>query len=83
MLEKLVGLDKVSILQCEELAKTFGYNSMEFDLCGPEGMEGAKWLDAYMGLFQLDGLDGFSVTRQFAFVENLWCENLRVPDKSQ
>lgn len=37
MLEKLVGLKAVSILQCEEMAKRLGYDSMEFDLCGPKG----------------------------------------------
>jgi len=81
MLEKLVGLEKVSILQCEEMAKRIGYDTMEFDLCGPKGKKPAIWIDAYLGLLQIKGNEKMIMTRQLMFVQDLWCENLRLPEK--
>ena len=75
-LELLVGLEKLTIHQCEELAKKVGYDSATFDLCGPKGRKPCKWLDAYMGLFIIEGDKGFCMTRQFEFVPDIWCENL-------
>lgn len=76
MLEKLVGLDKMTIHQCEELAKKFD-GKTEFDLCGPKGKKRAEWLDPWMGLFKIEGSDGFVMVSDFAFMSDLWCENLR------
>ena len=76
MIEKLIGLERMSILQCEALAKDIGFDSATFDLCGPNGRMKAKWLDAYMGIFQIDGQEGFIMTSQVQFAQNLWCENL-------
>jgi len=76
MIEQLVGLEKMSIQQCESLAKKFDYDGATFDLCGPKGRIKAKWLDAYMGIFMLEGSDGFNMTNQFEFNPDVWCENL-------
>lgn len=77
MYEKIVlGLEKLSILQCQAAAKDIGFDSATFKLCGPNGEKSAKWLDAYMGLFQVDGLDGFCTVGQFQYLEDLWCKDL-------
>lgn len=76
MLEKLVGLEKMTIHQCQELAKKAGYDKTEFLLCGPKGKMKAKWLDAYFGMFQIEGSDGFVMVQQFAFNPDVWCESL-------
>lgn len=76
MLEKLVGKDKLTIHQCQEMAKHFGFNGATFDLCGPKGKLPAKWLDAYFGLFQIDGQKGFVTVQHFQFAD-VWCENLQ------
>ena len=81
-LETLVGLDKLSINQCESIAKKMGFDHMTFDLCGPKGKRKAKWLDAYMGLFQVEGSDGFMMTRQLEFQPDVWCENLQMGSTS-
>ena len=74
-LEAIVGLERMTINQCERLAKDLGTNAT-FDLCGPKGKIKAKWLDAYMGLFQIEGSEGFVMTRQFEMRPDVWCENL-------
>jgi len=79
MLERLVGLDKLSILQCQQLAKDVSFDSATFDLCGPKGRMPCKWLDAYMGLFQIDGSEGFVMVSQIQYLPDVWCENLQPP----
>jgi hypothetical protein len=76
MLEKLYTGGEVSILQCQEIAKDVGFDSMTFDLCGPKGSRKAKWQDAYFGFFKLEGEDGLFSASQLQFAQDLWCENL-------
>jgi hypothetical protein len=76
MIEKILGLEKMNILQCQAAAKQFGFNSTTFDLVGPKGRMKAKWIDAYMGIFGLEGQDGFAMVHQIQFIPNLHCENL-------
>jgi hypothetical protein len=75
-LEVIVGLEKMTIHQCQELAKKVGFDKTEFMLCGPKGRVKAKWLDAYFGFFQVEGSDGFNTVQQFAFNPDVWCESL-------
>lgn len=82
-IETLMGLEKVSILQCEELAKDHGYNSMTFDIVGPSGSLQCKWLDAYMGMFQIIGKDGFLMTRDFQYAPDIYCKNLQVSQEEE
>lgn len=70
--------DRMSLYECERLARDGGYNSATFDLCGANGRLPCKWLDAYMGLFTIDGQDGFAMTRDFPS-HLVWCENLVTP----
>lgn len=80
--EAVVGLEKMTIHQCQELAKDIGFDKATFDLCGPKGKLKAKWLDAYFGMFQIEGSDGFVMVKQFAFTPDVWCENLAaLPDR--
>lgn len=75
------GRERFTIDECERLAKDLGaHDSMTFDLVGPSGRLGAKWLDAYYGLFQLDrDKDKCLSTAQFAYVADIHCENLSWP----
>lgn len=72
---------RMTIIQCEAIAKDIGFDCATFDLCGPKGRMKAKWLDAYMGMFEIEGQAGFILTRQVQFAENLWCENLMPANK--
>ena len=75
--------DKFTIRECEALAKHLdAFDKMTFDLVGPTGRLSARWLDAYMGLFQIDGLDGFSMVSQFQYTPDIHCENLE-PNPSE
>lgn len=77
MFEKMLGLEKMSILQCQQAAKKIGFDSATFDLCGPKGRIACVWLDAYMGAFvSKDKPDNFMLASQFQFNEDVWCENL-------
>jgi len=77
MLEKIVGLKKMNILQCQELAKKIGFDSATFDLCGPKGSVPCQWLDAYMGMFTtIADREHFMMTSQFQFNSDVWCINL-------
>jgi hypothetical protein len=82
-LNALVGLEKVSLHQCEELAKKLGFDSLRFDLVGPKGRKHCRWLDAYFGLFQIDGEDTAICTNQLTFVPDIWCENLQFGESSE
>lgn len=77
-IENMMGLEKVSILQCEKIAKDRGFDSMTFEIVGPTGRLSCKWLDAYMGLFQIVGEEGFLMTKQFQYAPDIYCENLQV-----
>lgn len=81
MLERLLGKDSVSILQCQDLAKNAGFDSMPFELHGPKGMKKAKWLDAYMGLFEIEGLEGFVHIKDFKYIADITCKNLGVEEE--
>lgn len=75
--ERLLGLERVSILQCQELAKDLGYDSTLFELHGPSGFKNCKWMDAYFGVFQIVGSNGFLMVSDFQFVPDVWCKNLK------
>lgn len=64
----------MNINQCERLAQEMGKENIEFYLVGPKGKRKAKWLDPWMGLFIVDGSDGFSMVRDYELMENLTCE---------
>lgn len=70
--------EKITILQCEELAQECAFDGSTFDLCGPTGRRKAKWLDAYMGLFEIEGINGFLMAKDFSFAPDVWCENFTV-----
>ena len=65
---------KMSLVECKNRAQDEGYNTATFDLCGILGRKKCKWLDAYMGLFQFEGNDGFVMTNDVKHM-NVWCEN--------
>ena len=52
-------------------------NDIVFDLCGPSGVKKCKWLDPYMGLFQVDGSSSFMMVSDIMFMD-VWCENIRL-----
>ena len=54
----------MTLKDCEERAKEEGFDSMEFTAFFPAGPKKCVWLDAYMGLFRVEGLDGFVMVSQ-------------------
>lgn len=78
-LEVITGLDKLTINQCQEMAKDLG-DGATFDLCGPKGRKPCRWLDPYMGLFIIDDAKGFTMVSQIQFAADLWCENIMPRD---
>ena len=72
--------ERMSLVECEDRAKDEGFDSATFEIVGPGGRMKAKWLDAYMGLFQIEGRDGFITTsdaKQQFRVLGLHCENFQ------
>jgi len=65
----------IDIFRAEREAQDLD-GTVKFDLCGPLGRKSCTWLDPYMGLFQIDGDDGFLMTRDIP--PSLWVENQRV-----
>ena len=51
--------EQMSLVECEDRAKDEGFDSATFEVVGPNGRVKAKWLDAYMGIFTVEGKDGF------------------------
>ena len=73
--------ERASIHDCEALAISSGaYDRATFDLVGPLGRIGARWLDAHMGLIEIDGQDGFLMSRDFDS-PLIRCENFAIPEK--
>lgn len=62
------------------VGKKIGFNSTTFDLVRPNGRLKAKWIDAYLGLFEIDGQESFTMANQFQFSPDIYCENI-LPDK--
>ena len=82
MIEKVFGIDKMNILQCQELAQDVGFDSATFKLCGPKGEIKCKWLDAYFGMFATeDDPDHFLMVKQFQFSNDVWCKDLMPANK--
>jgi hypothetical protein len=76
--EQLLGLPKMTIQQCQLVAKRLGFDTTTFDLCGPKGKLKAKWLDAHLGMFQTEDSKGFMMVNQWALAPDVWCENVMV-----
>lgn len=70
----------MNIYECERLAQEHGFNTVTFLADFPIGTVKCKWLDAYMGLIQIDMdelRDGFVTTSELAQdFPNLHCHNL-------
>ena len=49
----------MNLYQCEKYAKDNGFDSVEFEADFPIGATKCKWLDAYFGMFRIEGHDGF------------------------
>jgi hypothetical protein len=83
-LEVLTGNDRLSILQCEELAKEIGFDKMSFDLVGPKGKLKCKWLDAYFGMFKIiepgKESDRFMMSRDLMYAPGIYCENAMIEE---
>lgn len=52
----------MTLLECERLAEKEGFDKLKFTALFPSGPRMCQWLDAYMGIFQVDGLEGFLMT---------------------
>ena len=80
----LLSTPKLTIHQCEQIAKDLGFDKLKFDLVGPLGRKPAQWLDAYMGLFRLEeDPDHFIQVSQVSSALDLWCENVRLPEEEE
>jgi len=44
----------MNIYQCQKKAKDIGFDKAKFCALFPSGPKNCKWLDAYMGLIQVD-----------------------------
>lgn len=78
-LDVLTGNERISILQCQELAKKIGFNTTTFDLVGPTGKLKCKWIDAYYGIFEViepgQIKNGF-IAKEIMFVPDIYCDNV-------
>ena len=73
MIEKLLGLEKTTIHQCQIIAKKMAMENKAviFELVGPTGRLEAKWLDPHLGFFTINGESGFQSISMFDFSFNL------------
>ena len=70
--------NQFSIHDCEAMAKKEGYDKATFDLVGATGRIKCKWLDAYFGMFTMEGTPGFMTVNQVVEWGGLHCENFNV-----
>mgnify|MGYP000524126137 CR=1 FL=1 len=53
----------MNIYQCQKYAKQNGFDSVKFTTDFPIGTRTCKWLDAYFGMFTIEGItDGAFIT---------------------
>lgn len=60
---KVSDFGPCDIYKCERLAERFGYGRLRFVALFPAGPKVCTWLDAHMGIIQIEGMDGFVMTR--------------------
>jgi hypothetical protein len=51
-------------LRFQNYAKNHGFDSLKFTALFPAGAKQCKWLDAYFGFFQIDGIEGALTVQQ-------------------
>jgi hypothetical protein len=49
----------MNIYQCQKKAQDIGFDKAHFAAFFPSGLKKCTWLDAYMGFFKVEGLEGF------------------------
>lgn len=54
----------MNIYQCQEKAKQVGFDSAVFTADFPSGKRKCRWLDAYMGMFRVEDIEGFMLIRR-------------------
>ena len=65
----------MDILRVQRHAEDNAFDSQKFTADFPTGRRECQFLDAYMGLFKVDGLDGFVTVKQIdAQFPDLHCE---------
>lgn len=73
--------DIMDLYACQRKAEKEGYNKATFDLICPAGIKACQWLDAYFGLFKVDGVDGFLRVNDIAEkMPDVRCINFKLPD---
>lgn len=65
---------KLTIYQCQSIAKKGDNKNLEFYLVGPKARMKAKWIDVYMGIFQIEGQEEAYMVKQFEFANDIYCE---------
>lgn len=53
----------MNLYQCQQYAEREGFDSVKFLANFPVGTRVCTWLDAYFGMFQIEGMDGFVMVR--------------------
>lgn len=67
--------NEMNIYQCQEYAEKNGFDSVKFSANFPSGTKDCKWLDAYFGMFEVEGMDGFVMTNDIdQMFPDLKCE---------
>ena len=65
----------MNLYQCQKHAESNGFDSLEFIAHFPAGAKKCKWLDAYFGMFEVEGMDGFVMTKDIdKMFPSLVCE---------
>jgi hypothetical protein len=66
----------MNLYQCERYAQENGFDSVKFVAHFPTGNRECKWLDAYFGFFEIEGMNGgFVTTKQIdEMFPQLTCE---------
>ena len=75
-IDKLIyDLTHLTVDQMLELVKQSGnYNDRRFRATGPKGSKEGVILDAFLGILQFDGDDGFMMEKSFRFVNDITFE---------
>jgi hypothetical protein len=73
---------KLTLEECQQIGRENFSDTVEFDLCGSCNRRfKAKWLDAYYGFFELEGLSGYVTIPVVESLGNFWCENVEIKNK--
>lgn len=75
---------KMTLLECQQIAKGYDSGIVTFEFCGPAGSRKAEWVDADLGTFRLEREEKLLQVNmdlpcgmKLSEADSFWCDNIQ------